>query len=89
MGRTLSRMAFAITDAGVTRIFENTESEDQVNVRNDGPDAVAISKNPAMTAVGADAFILDANTEEKVFLRPGEGLYAVCGAGMTASVEVI
>lgn len=82
-------MAFAITAAGVTQIYGNTESEAQVRVRNDGPDPVAISKDPQLTAVGADAFILNANTEESVFLRPGEGLYAICGAGHTASVEVI
>lgn len=82
-------VARAVDSSAVVRIFENVESEGEVVVKNDGPNAVEVSKDPSVTAAGADAFTVAANAEERVWLRPGDGLYAICAAGQSASVEVI
>lgn len=84
----LSPMAIAV-GAAVVQIYENVGEEGNVRVKNDGPSAAVISKDPAVTASGADGFNVAANAEETVWLRPGEGLYAICAAGQNASVEVI
>lgn len=88
-GGTLSLVAHAITAAAVVQIVDNVESEGEVRVRNDGTGSVSVSKDPAMTATSADAFTIAASSEETVWLREGEGLYAICPTGATASVEAI
>lgn len=82
-------MAVAVDSSHVVQIVENVESLTTRSVRNDGPNVVSISRDPAVIAAGTDAFVLAVNAEQAVTLEPGEGLYALCAAGQTASVETI
>lgn len=86
---TVSGMAIAVSSAARVRIWESSESEGEQTVRNDGPGDVTVSRNPLVVVGGADAFVVKASSEERVWLRPGDGLFAVCASGVTASVEVI
>lgn len=86
---TLTGVAIAVDSTGVKQLVLEAESLVTVSVRNDGPGPVTISKDPEVTAAGADGFVVAANAEQQVSLRPGEGLFAICAAGQTASVETI
>lgn len=79
----------AITSAAVVKIVDNVSSAGQVTVRNDGTGTCAIAKDPQLSPTGADAFVLAANTEQDVWLREGDALYAECPSGQTATLSVI
>jgi hypothetical protein len=82
-------MAVPVDSSHVVQIVQNVESLTSVAVRNDGPNPVSISRDPDLTAAGADAFVVAVNAEQEVSLEVGQGLYAICAAGQTASVETI
>lgn len=82
-------MAVAIDSTAVVKVVDNVLSEREETVKNDGPGSVVISKDPQLVAGGADAFVVPASSEQDVTLAEGEGLYAICPAGQTASIEVI
>lgn len=75
--------------SAVVKLKDNVLSEQELTVKNDGPDTVQISKDPQLAAGGADAFLVPANQEQDVTLAVGEALYAICAAGQSASVEVV
>lgn len=89
VGGSLTPMAIAVTSAAVVQIYENVESHETATVRNDGPNTVTISKDPAVAVGAADGFTVASAATQNVDLAPGEGLYAICASSQTASVEVI
>jgi hypothetical protein len=82
-------MAVNVGSAQVVKLVDNVLSEREETVKNDGPNSVVISKDPQMTAAGADTFIVASGAEQDVTLADGEALYAICAGGQTASVELI
>lgn len=80
-------MAIAVDEHAVVKLVDNVLSARVASVRNDGPNAVKISKDPQVAAAGGFAVAL--NGVQSVSLSPGQALYGICAAGQTASLEVI
>lgn len=78
-----------VTDAGIVKLVDNVLSARSVTVRNGGPDAVAISKDPGVAATGSTAFALADGIGQSVWLEPGEAIYAVCASGDEAAISLI
>lgn len=79
-------MAYAIGSLTPVRLVDTAGEH---AVRNDGPDSVVIARDPLLAASEAAAFTLPNGSEERVDLQEGEAIFAICGSGHTASVEVI
>lgn len=71
------------------KIVGNVEAAGQRRVKNDGPNSAYVSKDPAVTAASASAFVIPLNAEETIWLAAGEELYAAVAAAQAASIEVI
>lgn len=80
-------MAIAVGSGAVVAVVRLVESQVIETVRNNGPNAVTLSKDPKVVA-GA-GFQVAAAAVQDVDLAPGESLFAICAGGQTASLEVI
>lgn len=80
-------MAIDVDDSGIVKVVDNVLSAREVRVKNTGPDAVVLSKDPAVTAAAGFGLALDG--QETVWLSPGEALYAVCDTGDNAALGVL
>lgn len=82
-------MAFAVGPGVTTTLVDEVPSQEEVTVRNDGPDPATVSKDPTVVVGAADGWVLANGDKQDVTLMPGESLYAVVGAGHAASIEVV
>jgi ABC-type molybdate transport system ATPase subunit len=80
-------MAIVVGPSAVVKVVDNVLSARVETVRNDGPDAVTVSLNPAIVA-GA-GFQIASGAEEQISLQVGQALYAITAATKAASLEVI
>lgn len=80
-------MATNIGSSQVVKVVDNVLSPREVRVRNTGPDAVILSKNPQVTATSGFSVALDA--VETIWLVPGEAVYAICASGQSAALGVL
>lgn len=80
-------MAIAVGPSAVVKVVDNVLSERTVQVRNNGPDPVTLSKNPAVVAGGG--FQVALNAVQPVELEVGQAVYAITAATKAASLEVL
>lgn len=79
-------MALNVTDKA-TEVVTNVESLTARTLRNTGAHPVTLSRD---SGLGAGAgFDVAATKEVVVWIAPGESIWAICGAGFSATLEVI
>lgn len=80
-------MAIAVGPSAVAKVVDNVLSERTVSIRNNGPDAVTLSKDPSVAAGGG--FQLANAGVQPVELEVGQAVYAITAATKAASLEVL